>query len=80
MALVMAMFLVHIWSKKFPFLWVAVPSLSAGVNPAPISCAFTLVIWPFRSIPTMIFAAASYLTMLLTRATTVSALFPTKLS
>jgi hypothetical protein len=50
------------------------------VNPAPSSCAFTLVIWPLRSPPTIIFATASYLTMLLTRATTESALFPTKLS
>ena len=80
MELVMAMFLTHIWSRKLPFLWVAVPSLSAGVNPAPSSLVFTLAIWPFRSPPMMILAVASYLIMLLTNATTVSALLPTKLS
>ena len=35
-ALVMVMFLVYSWSSWLPSLWVIVPSLSAGVSPAPI--------------------------------------------
>ena len=37
MALRMAMFLVHIWSNWLPSLWVTVPYLSAGLNPATTS-------------------------------------------
>ena len=73
-------FLTHIWSSWLPSLWVGVFALKAGVNPAKVKKVCSLLSWPFRSPPIIIYAPASYLSMSLARLIKVSALLPTKLS